>query len=464
VTNGVLTAMLKPARFPTGFAWGSAMSSYQVEGARDEDGKTDSIWDRFAHTPGKIVDGSDGDIACDQYHRFPDDVALTRELGLGAFRFSLSWPRIVPAADGTINPKGLAHYDRLVDTLLEAGITPFPCLYHWDLPAWAQDAGGWADRSIIGRFAEYADAVVRALGDRIGSWTVFNEPHIFTVLGHEIGEHAPGFRDWALGLKVSNVVNLAHAEGVRAVRAAAPGAHVGSAWNMDSIYPASGDPADIAAAERHHARWNTWYLDPLVKGAYPAAYLDQERALELADVRPGDFDAMATRFDWMGLNLYSRAIIADDPSEPLSGYRRVPGPGEHNDFGWEIWPASLHRIVRRVDRDYGHPALYITENGCADNTAPGADGLIHDDKRLRYVRDHLAQLARAIDDGVDVRGYFAWSLLDNFEWAAGYTQRFGMTWVDFADPARPRTVKDSGRWLARFIAGEEPLEYDDTLE
>ena len=453
--------MLKRATFPAGFVWGAATSSYQVEGAADADGKSESIWDRFAHTPGRIADGSTGDVACDQYHRYPEDVALLRELGFGAYRFSLSWPRVVPDAGGAVNRAGLDYYDRLVDELLRNGITPYPTLYHWDLPQWVQDAGGWADRGVIGRFAEYTDVAVRALGDRIATWTVFNEPEVFVTHGHEDGVHAPGFRDPDLTLRVSHVVNLAHAEGLRAARAAAPRASIGSAFNMDITYPASDDPLDLAAAERYHARVNAWYLDPLVRGRYPVAFIDQDATLAAMDIRSGDMESMAVELDFIALNMYSRAIIAHDPSDAHTGLQRVEGPGRRNSFGWEIWPAAIHRLLRRVDRDYDHPVLLITENGCADGTAPGADGEVHDESRLDYLAGHIGQVARAIDDGCDVRGYFVWSLLDNFEWGAGYSQRFGIVWVDF-DDGRRRLVKDSGRWLRDLIAGA-PLEYDDSL-
>ena len=407
--------MSRPATFPPGFVWGSATSSYQIEGARHEDGKTDSIWDLFAHTPGKIRDGSDGDVACDHYHRYPEDIAIARELGLGAHRFSIAWPRVIPDASGAANSAGLDFYDRLVDGLLDAGITPYPTLFHWDLPLWVEERGGWTDRAIIDSFAAYADAVVRRLGDRVGTWLVLNEPQILTWLGYETGTHAPGIKDRDLSLRVSHIVNLAHAAGVRAVRAAAPGALVGSAWNMDVAYTASDDPADGAAAERYHARVNGWFLDPLVRGAYPDGYLDMDATFARMDIRPGDTDAMRTEFDLIGINHYSRGIIAADPSDPVSGARRLQGPGWRTSFDWEVWPASLHRILRRVDADY-HLPIYITENGCADPTAPGADGLVHDADRVRYLEGHLGQVARAIDEGVDVRGYFAWSLLDNFEW------------------------------------------------
>jgi len=454
--------MLKQAKFPTGFVWGAATSAYQVEGAWREDGKGESIWDRFAHSPGNIADGSNGDVACDQYHRYPEDVAILGELGLGAYRFSIAWPRVVPDGSRTVNRAGLDHYDRLVDELLANGIEPFPTLFHWDLPQWVQDAGGWADRDVIGTFSEYADTVVRSLGDRIDAWTVFNEPEVFATHGHQEGAHAPGFRDPDLTLRVSHVVNLAHAAGVRAVRAAAPRARVGPAVNMDIAYPASEDVGDAAAAERHHAWANAWYLDPLLHGSYPAAFLDQDAALGRMDIRPGDMESLATSFDFIGLNMYSRAIIADDPADPRLGFRQVGGPGRKNAFGWEIWPAAIHRLLSRVDRDYGHPVLYITENGCADSTGPGPDGQIHDASRVDYLAGHIGQVARAIDEGCDIRGYFAWSLLDNFEWAAGYSQRFGIVWVDFEDGLR-RLVKDSGWWL-RDLVGGAPLDYDDAID
>ncbi len=453
--------MKRRATFPAGFVWGAATSAYQVEGAWQADGKGESIWDRFSHTPGNIRDGSNGDVACDQYHRYPEDVALLKGLGLGGYRFSVAWSRVVPDASRAVNPAGLAYYDRLLDELLENGIVPYPTLFHWDLPQWLQDTGGWANRAVIGALAEYADTVVRTLGDRIATWTVLNEPEVFVNQGHEIGDHAPGLRDPDLTLRISHVVNLAHAEAVRVVRAAAPKALVGSAFNMDVGYPASADPRDVAAAERHHARVNAWFLDPLVKGRYPLAFVDQDAGLARMDIRPGDMESLPTTFDFIGLNMYSRAILADDPADLGYGLRRVDGPGRTNSFGWEIWPAALHRLVTRVDRDYGHPVLYITENGCADGTGPGPDGRVHDVSRLDYLATHLGQLARAMDDGCDVRGYFAWSLLDNFEWGAGYSQRFGIVWVDFDDGER-RIVKDSGLWL-RDLVGGAPLDYDDAL-
>ena len=326
------------------------------------------------------------------------------------------------------------------------GITPYPTLYHWDLPQWVQDAGGWADRAVIGPFADYVDTVVRALGDRVETWTVLNEPQIFVSHGYELGDHAPGLRDPDLALRASHVVNLAHAEAIRAVRAASPRASVGSAFNTDITYPASDDAEDVAAAERHHARINAWFVDPLLRGRYPDAFVDQDAALARMDIRPGDIESMASSLDFIALNMYSRAIVAADSSDKRFGTRTVPGPGRRTSFGWEVWPAALHRLVTRFDRDYGHPPIYITENGCAELTAPGPDGHVHDADRVDYLAGHIGQLARAIDDGCDVRGYFVWSLLDNFEWAVGYTQRFGVVWVDF--DARPSAHRERQRLVA----------------
>ena len=435
---------------PPGFTWGAATSAYQVEGAWDEDGKGESIWDRFSHTPGAIRDGSSGDVAADQYHRYREDVALLRDLQLGGYRFSISWPRIFPDGTGALNRAGLDHYERLVDALLEAGVTPFPTLYHWDLPQSLQERGGWADRSIIPAFSRYAETVVEALADRIATWTVLNEPYIFTFMGLGSGEHAPGLRDEGLALRASHVVNLAHADAIRAIRAVDGGLAIGSAYNTDPAYPASDDPADIAAAERFHALNNAWFLDPILRGHYPIAYLDQGAALARMDIRSGDMEAMQTTFDFLGVNNYSRGFIAFDPQEPARGVRRVPGPGPRAGNGWEIHPNAIHDILRRFDREYGPLPIYITENGCAYPTAPGSDGRVRDVERIAYHEAHLGQVARAMAEGTDVRGYFAWSLLDNFEWAEGYLQRFGLIWCDVADGQR-RIVKDSGYWLRDLI-------------
>ncbi len=451
---------MRRGTFPPGFILGAATSAYQVEGAWQADGKGESIWDRFTHAPGNVVDGSTGDVAADQYHRYPEDVALLRDLGFDAYRFSIAWPRIFPDADGAVNQRGLDHYRRLVDELLENGIQPSPTLYHWDLPTWVQDRGGWADRRVIDAFTRYVETVVRALGDRVPTWMVINEPWIFVFLGYQLGTHAPGYRDPALALRASHVVNLAHAEAVRAVRATAPTARVGSAVDVEATYPAGDDPLDAAAAERFHAWRNAWFLDPLLKGRYPDAFADQAAALDAMDIRPGDIEAMATSLDFIGLNMYSRAIIAHDPDGGATATRRVPGPGPRTSIGWEVWPAALHRVLLRVAGDYGLPLL-VTENGCADHAMPGADGRVRDTDRIAYLDGHIGQVLRAIDDGADVRGYYVWSLLDNFEWAEGYRERFGIVWCDVPGDGR-RVVKDSGDWMRELIA-RGAIDYDESL-
>ena len=451
---------MKKVTFPAGFSWGTATASYQVEGAWQEDGKGESIWDRFSHEDGRILNGDTGDVTCDQYHRYKEDVAIMKQLGMRGYRFSIAWPRVFPDASGAVNQKALDYYSRLVDELLANGITPFPTLYHWDLPQWAQDAGGWADRDIIDRFAKYAEVCVNALGDRVKSWMVFNEPWVFTFIGTLFGVHAPGLRDADHCLKATHIVNLSQAAAMKAMRATGKPDAIGSAYSMTSMYPASESAEDAAAAERQHGFTNTWFLDPLLKGAYPVAYVDQEKALRRMDIRPGDMEHMRSKLDFIGINLYQRAIVADAPQDRNIGTRQIPGPGPRTAFNWEVWPAGIYQMIKRIDADYGHPPIYITENGCSYPTAPGADSRVHDQERIDFYDGYVGQVARALDEGCDVRGYYAWSLLDNFEWAMGFSQRFGLTYTDF--DTLKRTVKDSGYWFRDLIAKNE-IEYDETL-
>ena len=450
--------MTKIARFPADFSWGTATASYQVEGAWDEDGKGESIWDRFSHTPGRILNGDTGDVACDQYHRFKEDVALMKELGLRGYRFSISWPRIFPNGKGQVNQKGLDYYSRLVDELLANGIRPFPTLYHWDLPQALEDEGGWANREIVGHFTKYAETCIGALGDRVKHWMVFNEPWVFTFLGYAVGFHAPGVRDRPLGMRAMHNVNLAQASAVRAMRAAGTAEAIGTAFSMSASYPYSESAEDRAAAERHHGFNNDWFLRPLIKGEYPVAYLDQEAALAECDIRPGDMEAVKAPVDFIGVNLYTRTIVANNPDEKYLGIRQVPGPGRRTHFGWEVWPAALYTAIMRTHRDYGLP-IYITENGCSvDDKVDG--GGVHDEDRIDFYNGYIGQVGRAIAEGADVRGYYAWTLMDNFEWTFGMSQRFGLIHVDF--DTLKRTIKDSGYWYRDLIAKGE-IEYDETL-
>jgi beta-glucosidase len=441
-------------QFPAGFHWGVATASYQIEGAWQEDGKGESIWDRFSHTPGRIKNGDTGDVACDSYHRWREDVTLMEQMNLTSYRFSIAWPRIQPTGAGPANAKGLDHYSRLVDALLAAGIRPFPTLYHWDLPQALEERGGWPNRDTAGRFVDYAEIVVRALGDRVRDWIILNEPGVFTTLGYFLGVHAPGRRDFDAFLRATHVVNLAHGQAFRAMKARDASLRIGTAFSMSHCEPAGGSEADGAAAERWHGFVNDWYLSPALRGRYPRAFRGGEPPAEALGLREGDLALVRAPLDFVGINLYFRTLVADAPDDAHLGARAV-GPfggdaGPKTDFGWEVWPDALHDTILRVTRDYDRPAIEITENGCSYGDAPDAKGVIHDHRRIDFHRGYLEAVARAIEKGADVRGYHAWTLLDNFEWAEGFAQRFGLAWVDFA--TRKRTLKESGRWFGRVAA------------
>ena len=447
--------------FPKGFRWGTATASYQIEGAAREDGKGESIWDRFSHTPGKIKNDWNGDRACDSYHRWQEDIALQKEMGLDSYRFSIAWPRTQPTGRGRGNAKGFDYYRRLCDGLLEAGIRPFPALSHGALPQALEDEGGWPSRDTAGRFAEYADLVVRALGDHVKSWMIFNEPNIFTTMGYLIGIHAPGRRDPEAFLRATHVVNLAHGEAFRAMRAARSDLHIGTAFNFSACEPASDDPADAEAAERWHRLVTEWFLRPALRGEYPAAH-PKGLPVEALGVQDGDFEKMRAPLDFVGVNLYTRSIVKAAPADagPLSIGVLPVGPmggndGPKTEFGWEVWPNALHDILLRITKDYDRPVLEVTENGCSYGDGPDEQGVVRDTRRIEFYRGYLEGVHRAIQAGADVRGYHAWTLLDNFEWAEGYAQRFGLVWVDF-DTCQ-RLLKESGRWYGR-VARENALE------
>ena len=450
------------ATFPKGFFWGTATAAYQIEGAWNEDGKGESIWDRFAHTPGKIKNGDSGDVACDSYHRWREDIALMRAMNLNSYRLSISWPRIQPSGSGTANSKGVDHYSRLVDALLEAHIRPLVTLYHWDLPQALQDAGGWTNRDTAARFGDYTQFVAHALGDRVSDWMLFNEPAGFVDLGYLEGMHAPGRQSLLDFLRATHVVNLAQGAGFRALKAVRTSARVGSAFSMSPCEPATNSEADKLAAARAHAMTNTWFLDPALRGRYPEALTFlPETAMR---IKSGDMEKTRAPLDFIGINLYYRAIISAPPAmerathtqEWLFPVKMDEGQqGSKTDSGWEVWPKALYDMVLRVTRDYNRPVIEITESGCSYNDGPDASGAIHDSRRIAYHAEYLAALAQSIADGADVRGYHAWSLLDNFEWAEGFSQRFGLTYVDFK--TQQRTLKDSGRWYAK-VAAENRVE------
>ena len=445
------------ANFPKGFFWGTATASYQIEGAWNEDGKGESIWDRFAHTPGKIKNGDTGDVACDSYHRWRDDIALMQAMNLNSYRFSISWPRIQPSGSGPANSKGIAYYSRLVDALLKAHIRPMVTLYHWDLPQALEDAGGWPNRDLVGRYCDYVQLVTRALGDRVNDWMLFNEPSAFVDVGYLEGTLAPGRQSIVDFLRASHVVNIALGEGFRALKAIQPAARVGTVLNMSACEPATSSEADKLAAERAHAIVNTWFLDPALRGRYPDAFTLLPETL--MGIKSGDMEKTRAPLDFLGINLYYRTIAsatgalhrAAHAQEWLFPVKMEGGQqGPKTDFGWEVWPKALYDVVMRVTRDYNRPVIQITESGCSYNDGPDASGVIRDGRRIDYHRQYLAALARAISEGADVRGYHAWTLMDNFEWADGYSQRFGLAYVDFK--TQKRTIKDSGRWYGRVAA------------
>jgi len=427
--------------FPEGFAWGAATASYQVEGAVAEDGRGESIWDRFSHTPGKVENGDTGDVADDHYHRWPQDVEIMQSLGLNAYRFSIAWPRVIPDGLGAVNEAGLDFYERLVDRLLAAGIEPYVTLYHWDLPQALQDRGGWPNRDAVSWFADYVAVVSNRLGDRVHHWITHNEPFVAAFAGYGSGELAPGIRDPKAALLAAHHLLLSHGQAVPILRANGNGStQVGITLNLTWAEPASERPADVEAARRQDGFVNRYFLDPLFKGAYPADMLAYFGA-QAPRIEPGDLLQISVPVDFLGVNYYTRAVVADDPNAAYLRLRTVRPPySEYTEMGWEVYPEGLYKLLRRLHEEYRPRALYITENGCALADRP-EDGRVHDPRRISYLREHLIQVQRAIQEGVPLQGYFVWSLLDNFEWAHGYAKRFGIVYVDYATQAR--ILKDS---------------------
>lgn len=445
------------AGFPRNFYWGTATAAYQIEGAWNEDGKGESIWDRFAHTPSRIKDGATGDVACDHYHRYREDISLMRSLNLNSYRFSISWPRIQPPGSGKPNEKGLDFYGRLVDALLKANIRPMLTLYHWDLPQALENAGGWPNRDLAGRFADYTQIVAKALGDRVRDWTLFNEPAAFTSLGYLDGTHAPGRQSITDFLRATHTVNLAQGAGFHALKAVRPHSRVGTAFSMSPCEPATGSEDDHLAAERAHAITNLWFLEPALRGTYPNAFPFSPATF--MRIQQYDMDQVRAPLDFIGINLYYRTIVSSPSlAERFTNLRylflpaRMEGGqrGPKTDIGWEVWPDAVYQMVMRITRDFNKPAIEITESGCSYNDGLDESGTIRDSRRIAYYEGYLTALARAIGDGADVRGHHAWSLLDNFEWAEGFGQRFGLAYVDFR--TQKRTIKESGKWYQRVAA------------
>jgi beta-glucosidase len=443
-------------RFPDGFTWGTATASYQIEGAVDEDGRSPSIWDTFSHTPGKVQDGDTGDVADDHYHRFEEDVELMAGLGVGWYRFSLAWPRLQPDGRGALNEAGVDFYSRLVDALLVKGIQPWVTLYHWDLPQVLQERGGWPERDTAEQFAEYAAAVYERLHDRVKHWTTLNEPWVSAFIGHATGRHAPGLQDPQAALRAAHHLMLGHGLAIEAMRAQGDADSIfGITLNFSPTDPASDDPADLDAARRADGLTNRLFLDPLLRGGYPADVLEDVREVtDGAHIRPGDEERIRVPLDFLGVNYYYKTVVRagaggrDEPSAWVGNgdVEPVSRGLAQTEMGWEIDPDGLYDLLTRLSRDYPGVPLYVTENGAAFADEKGHDGEVHDPARIAYLDGHFRAAHRAIDAGVDLRGYFVWSLLDNFEWSFGYSKRFGLIHVDF--DTLERTPKDSALWYA----------------
>ncbi len=445
---------LKRADFAADFRWGCSTSSYQIEGGVNQDGRGESIWDRFCATPGHIRDGSSGAVACDHYHLWRDDLDLARDLGTNAYRFSIAWPRIFAHGRGkTPNQRGLDFYSRLVDGMLERGLEPWVTLYHWDLPQVLQDQGGWANRDTIDAFVEYADVVSRHLGDRIQHWITHNEPWCTAFHGNYEGVHAPGLKDFKTALQVSHNVLVSHGRAIPVIRRNVPHARIGAALSLHPLKAASDSAADLAATARHDGLRNRWFLDPLHGRGYPSDVWSM-LGDSAPDVLDGDMAAIATPTDFLGVNYYFPEIVADAPGQGVMSTRVVETKNvERTAFGWEVSPEGMVTLLSRVAEDYKPAEIYLTENGSTYDDVVGADGEIDDHQRRSYLVRHLAAAREIVACGIPVKGYFAWSLLDNFEWAEGYIRRFGLTHVDFQ--TQQRRLKASGKWYREFLRGDK---------
>ena len=470
---------------PAGFVFGTATAAYQIEGATDAGGRGRSIWDTFSHTPGKTVNGDTGDIACRHYELVENDLDLMAELGAGAYRFSVSWPRIQSTGKGPASVEGLDFYRRLVAGLRAREIRPMVTLYHWDLPQPLEDAGGWAERDTVSRFAEFAAVVAEALGPDVDKWITLNEPWCSAWLGYGSGHHAPGKQDIGLALAAHHHLLVAHGEATAAIRAAVPGANVGISLNLQPVRPATDHPDDVAAARRVDGNHNRIYTGPLFGAAYPADMVEHYRSYRpgLRVIRDGDLATIARPIDFIGINYYSPATVADESraaaaasagygvppvsrrDDPLMADLRAVGVDrpafERTEMGWEVEPDGLTELLLRVHDDSRGTPAFVTENGaaCSDYVGPG--GVIQDAARIRYLDGHIRAVLRAREQGATVEGYFVWSLLDNFEWAFGYSRRFGLVWVDY--PSGARIAKNSFRWYQQALARGALLPVDDAL-
>jgi beta-glucosidase len=438
--------------FPANFIWGTSTASYQVEGAVSEDGRSSSIWDTFSHTPGMVRHGHTGDVACDQYHRYREDVALMRELGASAYRFSLAWPRIQPGGSGRVNRAGIDYYKRLIESLREAGISPVATLYHWDLPQELQDGGGWNNRDTAERFADYAGLCFEELGDVVDQWITLNEPFCTSILGHLYGVHAPGIQDRPTAYRAIHHLHIAHALAVQRFRRESYAAQIGISLNLSTPRPATSRSEDHEAADRAADLQTRMFLDPLLGKGYPQRHLDAYPEVRMP-IEQGDMELIAEPIDFLGLNYYTEAAVTADAEHP-EGFREVPQHHPQTEMEWYVVPRGLYRHLHWVHEHASSLPLYITENGCALPDELSQDGTAcHDPGRIAYLRDHFEACMQAIEDGVPLRGYFLWSFIDNFEWAFGYSKRFGIVYCDYVN--NRRVPKDSFFFYRDVIAGYE---------
>ncbi|MFB3897172.1 MAG: GH1 family beta-glucosidase [bacterium] len=436
--------------FPQGFLWGTATAAYQIEGAYNEEGKGESIWDRFSHTPGAIYQFQNGDIACDHYHRWEEDVNLMAMLGLNAYRFSVAWSRIFPEGKGTVpNTKGLAFYDRLVDVLLAKHIQPMVTLYHWDLPQALEDRGGWLNPDTAQYYADYTAVMFRKLGNRVKLWITLNEPWVSSFIGYGMGIHAPGKKDAKGAVIAAHNLLLGHGLAVRAYRGSGLSGQIGITLNLGPFHPATEKAEDKSAAKRYDGFLNRWFLCPVFKGQYPADIWDWYTQKGWTfPINPEDMQIINSPIDFLGINYYTRGVIAADPHDPFLGAKNLPGIGERTEMDWEIYPTGLYELLMRLQKEYPIP-IYITENGAAFQDKV-VEGKINDKKRIEYLATHIKQTYKAIQAGVVLRGYFIWTLVDNFEWAYGTSKRFGIVYTDY--PTQKRIIKDSALFYKQVIA------------
>jgi beta-glucosidase len=437
-------------QFPDSFRWGAATASYQIEGAYKEDGRGMSIWDTFSHTPGNVVNGDNGDVACDSYHRYEEDIQLMKELGINSYRFSVAWPRIFPNGRGEVNRAGLAYYHAFVDKLLEAGIEPFCTLYHWDLPQALQDEGGWDNRSTIDAFVEYAKVMFNEFKGKIKFWITFNEPWCVSYLSNFIGAHAPGFRDLQLATNVAHHLLVAHGRTVQAFRDSGIEGQIGYAPNTEWNEPYSTRQEDIDACRRATGWFIEWFFDPVFKGSYPDFLVDwfKQKGVNVP-IQAGDMEIISQPIDFLGINYYTGKVGRHSKGESLFECESIDIGYDKTDIGWNIYPEGFYKVLTHIQQRYGNIPIYITENGACYNDEPGADGRVRDTRRINYLQNHLIAVHRAITAGVNMQGYLTWSLMDNFEWAEGYSKRFGIIHVDYN--TLKRTKKDSYYWYKHIV-------------